>query len=326
MRATTNRPPTPSAQPEKIVPLFPPDPIPEILLGGSVNLLASPPNTGKTAFLSTFLRKLYLGEEVYGERPNKVPQIAIISVDRSWHQSSQRWFQLAGWAEADLRYYCLQDDLEFDVKKLLQKNRRMEILRHALKQLGPLPIGTLLLIDPITPFLGGNLMDYDACLVGCTLLRRLCREFGFTIIGVCHAGKQKNDKKEQYRRLQDRIVGSTAQFGFSDTQMYLASPEEVGQPFYTFLWHPHHRPPQYFQLGRTADGLFVPYGEGKAEQEHNKVLDAIPDADSDGIGFGELIVASEVPKTSVWRVLQDALKNGSIERVGHGKYRKARLN
>lgn len=324
-RAPRPRNTTPPSDP--FVPLFPPDPIPGIILGGSVNLFASPPNTGKTALMATVTRALFLGQPVFGHQPNPIPKICVISLDRSWHQSSQLWYQLAGWKDVELAHYCLQDDLEFDVKRLMQKTRRMEVLRYALSKLGDLPVGTLILIDPITPFLGGNLMDYDACLVACTLLRRLCRELGITIIGISHAGKQKNDKKEQYRRLQDRIVGSTAQFGYTDTQMYLASPEETGEPHYTFLWHPHHRKPELIPLGRAENGLFVPYGEGKAEQDHQRILQYVPGPESDGVGFGELVLQCEgLSRATVHRELQESLKAGTVERVGHGRYRKVHVN
>lgn len=312
-------------------PIFPPDPIPLILLGGSVNLFAGAPGVGKTAFLARFLRSLYLGHPVFGRQPNPIPKIVVISIDRSWHQSSQLWYRLAGWTDEELSHYCLQDDLEFDLTKLRQKGNRLPLLKHALSKLGNLPLGTLVVIDPIAPFLGGNLMDYDSCMVACTMLRRLCRERGFTLLGVAHSSKQKNDKKEQYRRLQDRIIGSAGQIGYTDTQMYLAAPEETGEPHYTFLWHAHHAPAETFPLGRESNGLFVPYGEGAAEQEAISILKELPQDSTDprwetGVAFGDLIVSTGLAKVTIWRHLQAALKDGTVERIGHGKYRKAQTN
>jgi hypothetical protein len=316
--------------------IYPPAPIPQVLLGGSINLLAGPPNVGKTAFLANFLKRIRDGQPVFGRQPNPIPLIAILSVDRSWHQSSQLWYDLAGWP--DIRHYCLQDDESFPIDLLRQRFKRIQVLKMALDRLGEVPFGTLVNVDPIAPFLGGNLLDYDACMVACTEIRRICRSRGITIIGTAHAGKQKNDKKEQYRRLQDRIVGSTAQFGYTDTQMYLASPEETGEDHYTFLWHPHHTPAETFKLGRAANGLFIPWqepgtipdeapppsaGVSLENEEDREIWDAIPE---NGIGFGELIVKANRPKVTVWRALRRGMETGVVLRCGHGVYKRLKPN
>lgn len=302
---------------------FPPDPIPRILLGGSVNLLAGMPGVGKSAFLAWFLVRMRDGLEIFGHRPTTIAKMAIVSVDRSWHQSSQLWLELAGFG--DIAHYCLQDDMEFVVDRLENKRGRMQILREALDRLTPLPFGSLVVVDPIAPFLGGNLLDYDACMVACTKIRRVCRERGITIIGVSHAGKQKNDKKERYLRLQDRIVGSTAQFGYTDTAMYLASPEETGEKFYTFMWNPHHAPAAAYQLGRSADGLFVPWGESSVAIEEDTLLKIVPET-PDGVSFADLITTSGLSKATVHRRLQELVSERRIERVGHGTYRRKSLH
>ncbi len=79
------------------------------------------------------------------------------------------------------------------------------------------------------------------------------------MIGTAHAAKQKADKNERYLRPQDRILGSTALFGYTDTQMYLAAPDETGSKdgVYTFFWNPHHAPPAAFPLTRDSEGRFV---------------------------------------------------------------------
>lgn len=298
---------------------FPPDPIPRIILGGSVNLFAGAPGSGKTALLAGLLRKLRDGEPIFGHLPNPVPKIAVLSIDRSWAQSSKLWFDLAGFPE--IPYYCLQDDLSFDPAQLEHKRLRMKILRDCIEKLLPLPFGSFLSIDPIAPFLGGNLNDYDTCMVACTRLRRLAREYGITILGSSHAGKQKGDKKDQYRRLQDRIVGSTAQFGYTDTQLYLASPEETGEKHHTFCWTPHHAPAEVFKLGRAEDGTFVSWEASVQAEEETRVLAAIT-GDAEGTGWNELLISTEVSKTTLHRLLMDEIRDGRVVKVGHGRYRR----
>lgn len=295
---------------------FPPDPIPKIILGGSVNLLAGASGVGKTAFLSGFLKKIRDGAPVFGRLPNAPTKVGILSIDRSWHQSSKLWYDLAGWE--DVPHYCLQDDDSFKIERLAQRTARMTIFKECLDRLN-LPFGGLAVIDPIAPFLGGSLLDYDACMVACTRIRRECRTRGITVVGVAHAGKQKGDKKERYLRLQDRIIGSASQFGYTDTQMYLAAPEETGEKHYTFLWNPHHAPAETFALGRAENGLFVPWEQGVQALTEERVLEAIPQT-AEGIGFSELIIAVDSSRSVVNRVLVELVKNGVVARCGHGRY------
>ena len=301
---------------------YPPDVIPKILLGGSVNLLAGASGVGKTALLASMMVKLRDNQPVFGRQPNPVPRIGVLSIDRSWAQSSAHWYRLAGWE--DIPHYCIQDDQSFNIDLLGNRSKRLDILKRCLDQLDRLyglPFGSLIIIDPAAAFLGGNLMDYDACMVACSKLRRLALQRGVTFIGAVHASKQKNNKKEQYRRLQDRIMGSAAQLGFTDSQLYLASPEEIGERFYTFLWNSHHAKPEVFPLERSEDGLFVPQGQGVVSKESQAVFAHLPTTE-EGVGFGELILVSGVSKSSVWRVLQEGMKDGTVEKVGHGKYRR----
>lgn len=303
-------------------PPFPPDPIPRIILGGSVNLLAGASGVGKTALLAGLLTLLRDQQPIFGHTPNPVAAIGMLSLDRSWHQSSQLWFDLAGFP--DIPRYCLQDDRAFNVDRLEFKRQRMKILQECLDALA-LPWGAVLAIDPLSWFLGGNLNDYDACMVACTRIRRLCMERGLTIIGLSHAGKQKADPKHRYLRAQDRIVGSAAQFGYTDTQMYLAGPVETGEKWYTFLWNPHHAPEESFQLGRTPEGLFIPWDLSQIAQDEEALYAAIPPAPG-MVSFGELVVQSGVSRATVHRTLQDWVKRGLVARVGHGQYCKPSPN
>lgn len=299
-----------------------PDLIDKILLRNSVNLLAGAPGVGKTALLAWLLTRFRDNKPIFGYQPQPLPKIAFLGADRSWQHSTRLWFTAAGYP--DIPHYALQDDLHFNPHALRNKANRIQILTASVDKL-ELPKGSLLTVDPLALFLGGNLNDYDSCMVACSQIRRLCEDRQITLIGTAHSAKQKSDKKDRYQRLQDRILGSTALFGYTDTQMYLASPEETGEKFYSFLWAPHHKPPEVFPLGRDASGLFVPYEESVRNQEEGKVLGTITEAE-EGTGFAEVVVASEVPKTTVHRYLQELIKEGVIERVGHGRYRRRRLN
>lgn len=305
----------------------PPDIIPNILPACSVNLLAGSPGVGKTALTAWMLRQIRDEQPIFGYATSKVPKIAVVGADRSW-SSTGKWFALAGYSE--IAHYSLQDDLQFNPYKLRNKLARIQILSDALDRLDPLPPGSLVMVDPLALFLGGNLSDYDSCAIACTQIRRLCQERGITIIGTAHSSKQKADKKERYLRLQDRINGSGALFGYTDTQMYLASPEETGERHYTFLWAPHHARPETFPLGRDQNGLFVPWEESVAATEEGKLLALIP-AEDPGIGFGELVLKCgdedpPIARTTVYRYLQELMQEGRILKCGHGHYKQAKTN
>lgn len=297
-----------------------PDPIEKILLANSVNLLAGAPGVGKTALIAWLLTRFRDTLPIFGYLPCPIPRIAFIGADRSWENSTRFWFEAAGYA--DIPHYSLQDDRAFPPVRLRNRAGRIQILEQCLEKVGPLPPGSLVVVDPLSLFLGGNLIDYDTCGVACSQIRRLCQDLQFTLIGTAHSSKQKADRKERYKRLQDNILGSTALFGYTDTQMYLAAPDETGADHYTFLWAPHHKPPEMFPLGRDASGLFVPWEDSTAAALEAGLLALIPLIE-EGIGFGDLVLAAEqMSRATVHRILQHFLEVGVVERVGHGRYRR----
>jgi len=241
------------------------DLLPPVILRHSVNLLAGAAGTGKTAFLAMLIARIAKHEPIFTLPipPERPVYQAFLSADRSWRASTSKWFDLQG---ITLPHYSLQDDKEFKKARLRRKQDRIAIFAESLERLlppgspagAPFPDATLIYVDPLTLFLGGNLLDYDTCLVSCSELREICQARNVTIIGTAHAAKQKAEKSERYLRLQDRILGSAALYGYTDTQLYLASPEETGRPHYTFLWAPHHAPTALFSVARGEDGLFTP--------------------------------------------------------------------
>jgi hypothetical protein len=248
-----------------------------------------------------------------------VAQIGVINTDRNWEDGAGDWFSLVGFG--DVRYYSMADDETFDMRALRRKFERAQRLIEFIDKL-QLPPESLVIVDPISLFLGGNLLDYDSCAIACHEIRQALRKRRITLLALAHSSKLKADKRERYLRLQDQILGSTAIFGFCDTQMYLASPEEIGEPYYTFLWHPHRAKPEMFFLSRDEVGLFVPY-DGADQGNCARVMYLFPEADE--IGLAVLIeLAQQIPlsRTSLKRVLQTLLDRRRVEKVRHGFYRR----
>lgn len=316
---------------------YPPDPIPNILPGGGVSLLAGASGIGKTAFLAWWATRFRDGLPIFGHPPAAIPGQAILAVDRSWVQSTSRWFELVGYP--DIPAYSPLDDPTFKPAMMRNRKTRVHVFEHEiLPKLGALVPGTLVWVDPIAPFLGGNLLDYDTCSIACMELRDLARRYQITFVGTAHTSKQKDDRKQQYRRVQDRILGTTALLGYTDTQMYLSAPDENGSDCFQFFWNPHHAPCQTFDLRKDPrTGVFIPVepkpDAAESEAAPTGTAKAILDAlalrsglEPTGTPYATLIDVLGLTSGSVYRVLVGLIRDGFVLRVGRGLYKLAKLN
>jgi hypothetical protein len=308
--------PAPAADP-------PTDLLPNIIPYGSVSLLSGAAGLGKTALLASIAKGFRDGTPVFGHQPNHVAEIGFINADRGWDRGARVWFERAGFPE--IKCYSMADDPAFDPRVLRKKFERTARLGEFIDKLA-MPPRSLLLVDPIGLFLGGNLLDYDGCAVACHEIRKLLVSRGLTLIATAHAGKLKADKKDRYARLQDQILGSSALLGFSDTQMVLASPEETGSTYYTFLWVPHLSRPETFLLDRGEDGIFR-LAEGTDVGSTGRVLALLP-LDGTETTAGDLIsLAEAIPLTgkTVHRALAQLVAEGKVLKVRRGTYRRLQV-
>ncbi len=325
---------------------YPPDPIPSVIPGGGISLLAGSSGTGKTAFLAWLVTRFRDRLPIFGHLPAIVPYQAVLAVDRSWIQSTSRWFEAVGYPE--IPAYSPLDDPRFKPYEFRNKRQRIALLGRFLDQIGPLPPNSLVYVDPIAPFLGGNLIDYDACGIACMEIRELCRDRRVTIIGTAHTAKLKADPKDRYARKQDRILGSAALLGYTDTQMYLASPEESDSEYYSFFWNPHHAAPGLFDLSRDPNtGLFVPPDPTAAppvaeeapvdpspaprapELDHLLTLltQLTPDDHPElGVPYSLIVQAAGYPDATVHRHLQALVKGGEVVQPKRGRYRRGSVS
>lgn len=300
------------------------DVIPDRLPGGGISILAGAPNIGKTALLSTVLRELRDGRPIFGHQPRRVPAIGMVNADRGWAKGAGHWLTMAGYPE--IIHYSLSDDPSFNMKRLRRKFDRTDILASLIDTL-QLPPDSLVVVDPISLFLGGNLLDYDACMVACHEIRSYLRARRYTMLATAHSGKMKADKRERYVRTSDQVLGSTAIPGFTDAVLHLASPEELGKNYYRLVWHPHCDKAETYYLERDDRGLFLPYS-GVDDATKARILALFPTDGTTSIGLGGLVEAAEsipLSKATVKRVLDALLDLGVVERVERGLYRRVTL-
>lgn len=306
-----------------------PGPLEPVFLGGSLNLLAGSSGAGKTALLAYLARLLSEKRTLLGVMPSDAPYLAYVGLDKSWQQSSSRWFRLE--ELPDIRHYCLADDTTFKKRRLRTKNDRTAIYRECLLKVSPdgkgFPAGALVFVDPIALFLGGNLLDYDASAVACMELREVHRELGHVcVVGTVHSGKMKSDKKQGYARLQDHILGSAALHGYSDTQLFLASPEELRTKTALLHVQPHHGAARTIPLSRGEDGRFCFAGvpEAVAMPAKTWVVDVLAAAPERTLDFAALMheaIDRDINRKMLQRQLAAEMTAGRVERIGHGKYR-----
>lgn len=296
----------------------PDDLLPAYWPGGGISLLAGAPNAGKTAWVAGLLRDFLAGRPIFGLPPRVVP-VGYINADRGWAKGAGQWLQRAG---VDVPFYSLADDPSFSPKRLRRKWERVDVLCSFIDKLG-LPRDSAVVVDPISLFLGGNLLDYDSCACAALEIRAYLKLKALTLFGLAHSGKLKADKGDRYLRTTDQILGSTAISGFADAILYLAIPAELDKPYYSLTWHPHGAKPMTHYLDRDEDtGLFLPYAALDTETQR-RVLQLFPQPPETTTVQRLSELADRIPlsRATVKRVLAALLELGYVEKPEYGVYR-----
>lgn len=299
------------------------DIIPSYLPGGGISLLAGAANLGKTALIAGLLHALQTTRLIFGHPARPVP-IGYINADRGWDKGAGLWLDRAG--VAPIPYYSLSDDTEFHPKRLRRKFERVDVLASFIDRLG-LPPDSLVIVDPVSLFFGGNLLDYDACMVACHEIRAYLRTKRYTLLGTAHSGKLKADKRDRYVRTGDQILGSSAQQGYSDAILHLAGPEELDASYYQLTWHPHGAKAETHLLERNEQGLFIPFsGVDLANQSRVLALFPEPPATITLAALCEYADALPLSRATVKRVIDALLRKGVVDRPSRGQYARVSVN
>lgn len=308
-----------------------PDPIPGIIPFGSLVLFVGPPKCGKTSLLASWMARWRDGRTICQQPTHRPTALGIITTDHKWDLNQGQWFTRAGFP--DIPHVALRDDPRLPWATLRgQGHGAAKLLTESLLKLA-LPPGGLVAIDVAGVFISSRLNDYNDVLAGMGLLGQALDRHQLTGLCLGHMGKQRADPKDRYLRPHERILGSGAQIGFSDTTMYLLGPQDTGQPYHTFGWLPTHAPEGEFHLHQNSHtGLFEPY-TGTLEDtplspELWSVVDALP---LPPVRFRTqqlvalLMAACPVHERQAHTLLDDLLLTGLLVRVRHGLYERAPL-
>lgn len=290
-----------------------------------MTLLAGPSQLGKTAMIAGWCGRWKDGRSICHHPVTKPTAIGVLVVDRK-QDSHKQWFARAGWP--DVPMYSYRDDPKTNWDFFLAKDRLKSLLLYGLDQLrqqgcGP---GSLIIVDPLSPFIAGNLMDYKQTLVGVAKLDQICSENKITMLGIVHMAKQKGQEKDRYSRPQDRILGSAALGGFTDTQMYMLGPEDTTHGNYELGWIPHNAPEESFAFERTEDGLFQLAGPTAEELETRDAIMLLFPGDNP-LRTKEIIAFLPLKaKRTIERMLSQLVQEAKIERISYGVYKRASIS
>lgn len=309
------------------IPPPPQDIIPKIFPAGKVTFLSGATGAGKTAWYAGFLAQLFSSQLLYGYQLRRPAYVGVILADRSW-DSHRLWLDLAG--VPDIPHYSIVDDYAFNTARLKKRWERATLLQCLIEGMVPEPpYDSLILVDPLALFLGGQLLDYDTSAVALIELGRLCRRRGWTILGMLHTAKLKADPRERYVRPQDRALGSTALAAFAASTFHLATQEETGEDWAELSLVSHHAAPRVVRLLRRAqDGLWeeapavMPTRhERMALEQQERLLDAFPQ-DGTAISSTQLLAFAKanlrLKRARVYAILAQLAMDG---RVAEGEER-----
>lgn len=304
-----------------------PDPIPVILPHGSICTLSGASGVGKTALVSGWIARWQRGASINGHATNTPTEIGLLAVDRPWRDYAS-WHERAG--VAPIKHLALRDDYNFDWN-VFREWRHVPTLFGQLLDRPELNLapGSLLIIDPLPLFIPGRLNDYKDTAIGMGLLDKVLRARQLTLLGIFHVAKQKANVQDRYLRAQDRILGSGGQIGYTETAMYLLSPEESDEPCHVAGWIPHQAKEETFRYKRDDSGLFVPFHifDDIGRQEHAYACLPI-----DGSTIATNVLHSLIcnvlacDQRTAYRYVRKLTSDGRIQKVGRGLYKRSLAN
>lgn len=288
---------------------------------GSISTLSGASGVGKTAFLAGMVKTWQDSGELFGLKTTMPPQIGMLACDRPW-RDHQAWFDRAGCTP--FPHFSLRDEA-YNWEALRDSKQVPRVFGGLVDSLKLAP-GSLLIVDPISLFIPGRLFDYKDVAIGLGLLDAELKKRFLTTLGVFHVAKQKGNKNERYMRPQDRILGSSALIGYSETAFYLISPDEAERRTYEFGIISHQLKGTAYQYTRNDKGLFIPAEIFDDIQETETAFGLLP---YDGDAITSAHWALEIQKLmkcslrTAERLMKQLRREDRVVRVGKGKYRRA---
>ncbi len=303
-----------------------PDPIPGVIGFKSVTVFAGAPGVGKTTMMAEWIQRWRTGRTICGHATNPAAAYYFIAADRSW-ASHQQWFNAVGYP--DIPHYSVVNDPTFNSIDLLKPHEAPAQFARILDRLQPIP-GSSVFIDPVAPiYIAGSTNDHRAVARSMVEFHVQTEQRQINLYLTAHFAKQRADPRELYARPQDRVSGTHAWQGFSDTIVYMVDPLPPQQPYTMLGWAPHHARAEDFAFVRdSATGLFIPYDVIREDESSAYILDSFNETGPTDLSLirDRVLLQHGYSRATVTRALARLLLDGRICKTGRGKYQRVKVH
>jgi AAA domain len=296
--------------------------IQDILPQREIHFVAGPSGAGKTTWLFQMLGDWSRGLPVFGKTSYPVP-VAYISCDRSLDTTQRTIERATRGIGLDLPIFCANHmKLKLHGGKSVENLHR--IVRTKCEQEG-LPPRRLLIYDGFASLCpDGKISDYNTVSTWLGDLADYCRDMDLTIIGLVHSTKTK--KGEEFANPRQKILGSVAFAGFSETVFCVEpkSPEDPNDSRRYLYVLPRNSKEQRFLMAFDDAGRLVERSEGgSGEEGMDFVLESFltPGREFGTREFVAWAIRKNVPERTAERYLVRAVDRGEVRKLSQGKYR-----
>lgn len=284
--------------------------IEDLLPSHQVHLIGGPSGSGKTTLMFQMYKAFEKGDLFLG-RSTKPVKFAYISGDRPARSVGETQGRLG----VDFKVYSLVD------RDQVGADLANEILPALTKFYGYKP--DFVYVDGFTALVpGGEMNSYSHVAKWLGSLQRYCEKHTITILGACHTTKAKEGQK--FLNPRQRIAGSVAWAGFSETVIIIEPPEEdeVGNQRRVMLL-PRNHPGEILMMHFNEEGvLCLPESHANREEEAAFIMvDLLPNGGR--FNHGDLWTEAKekgVPRRSFDRWLATMIEQKLIRRIKKGVY------
>lgn len=279
--------------------------IDDILPAREVHFLAGPSGAGKSTFNFQFLENWSSGNKVFGHSSHPVPFL-YVSCDRSL-ASVYRTIKRVGTKPPEM----MMSVIDANIKTMAS------LQQHVLTKF---PTAKFLIFDGIASLTPqGKIGDYQTVSDFLKDLSSWCQRNDRTIMGMGHSAKTKEG--ETYLSPRERILGSVAWGGFSETVIFIepAKADDTGNKLRYLHLLPRNFREERFEMELSSEGLLIPVE--KKVLPPSKLKGFIASLPCGGeFTFEEAMMHASASKQYVSRTLAKMYADGELLRLRTGVY------
>lgn len=280
--------------------------IQDILAVKEVSLFGGPSGASKTTLVWQIIVNWSAGESVFGHASYPLPY-AYISVDRS---------------ERSVRRTLRRMEINTEAVPIMSAvDMSLTTLEGVLKAAsGRFPGARVFFIDgfaSLTP--EGKINDYNTVAAFLASATRNCEKYNITIVGIVHAAKTRENEK--YLNARQRILGSVAWAGFSDTIFYIeptdAENATCGMRKFEIL--PRNAKNEVFELELTSNGTLIP-STRKVESDSEAAEYIASLAPESEFSFEDFLFATGASRSWAHKMVAKYAASGVVRKLRKGVY------